>query len=82
MFLRNPANFYEAQGNLDIGAPFSSTATCNTGDSATGGGLTINGDTLVTSNSAGTGGTTWEVSATALGTSSLQAFAQCYDNSP
>ncbi len=34
----NPLNFYEAFGDVDNTSPFSSTATCNTGDAATGGG--------------------------------------------
>jgi hypothetical protein len=78
----NPANFYEAFGDVDNTSPFSSTATCNPGDSATGGGYILSGITLVTSNTAAAGGNSWNVVGTGVGTSSLQASAQCYDNTP
>ncbi|MFB5600672.1 MAG: hypothetical protein ACE5SW_10650 [Nitrososphaeraceae archaeon] len=74
------ASTYENAGNLDSATPFTSTANCDAGDVATGGGYTVTGNPAAISNhkSAGEG---WTVTATVTGSGpSLQAFVTCLNN--
>jgi len=76
------ATTYEIPGNVDSSSPFSSTATCDMGDVATGGGFTKTGTLSAVDSSHKTAtGEGWLVTGSAVGTASFQAFVECL-NSP
>ena len=79
----NNTRFYVDLGNPDTTNPLTSTASCDTGDSATGGGFIRVGNTVVNTSGPDAGGNSWTVAGTSTGSGfSLQATAQCFDNSP
>ena len=80
----NSSRFYESLGPIDDDTPdLTSTASCDLGDSATGGGYLTTGAALATDTRPDAGGNSWTVTGVGLGgAASLQAIAQCFDNPP
>ncbi|MGE5862496.1 MAG: hypothetical protein ACM31H_01880 [Nitrososphaerales archaeon] len=72
---------YENAGTTDTTSPFSSTATCDMGDVATGGGFTKTGTLSAVDSSHKTAtGEGWLVTGSAVGTASFTAFVECLTN--
>ena len=82
----NNTRFYVALGEEDRQInPLNSTASCDLGDSATGGGYVRLGSAFVNTFGPDAGGNSWTVVGNAGpvgGIGTLQAVVQCFDNSP
>ena len=76
------ATTYENAGNLDTSSPLTSTANCDAGDVATGGGFTkVGGNVQINESHKTATGQGWLVNGTSTGTNfSLRAFVDCLNN--
>ena len=77
------ASTYQNTGTRDAADPLSSTATCDAGDVATGGGFTAEGVVNFLTSNLGAGGTSWVATGDGQGSGfALTASVTCLDNPP